>query len=106
MQRTKIPYATDSWGVIRGCIEKGEGCRNCYARRHAMRITIPRRFNEHRHGPFDKAMYRQRNRVERLIGRMKQYRRLATRYEKCAANHRAMWVIVATVLWLGFADTP
>ena len=65
-----------------------------------------RRFNEHRRGPFDKAIYRQRNRVERLIGLMKQHRRLATRYEKRAANYRAMWVIAATIHWLQFADTP
>ena len=57
-----------------------------YARRRGIRITIPRRSNEHRHGPFDKAIYRQRNRVERLIGLMKQHRRLATRYEKRAAS--------------------
>jgi len=36
---------------------------------------------------------------------MKQYRRLATRYEKRAENYRAMWVIAATILWLEFADT-
>jgi transposase len=77
-----------------------------YARRRGIRITIPRRSNEHRRGPFDKDIYRLRNRVERLIGRMKQYRRLATRYEKRAANYQAMWVIAAIILWLQFADTP
>jgi len=51
-------------------------------------------------------MYRQYNRVERLIGRIKQYRRLATRYEKRAANYRATWVIAAAILWLEFANTP
>ena len=88
--------------------DKGYSSRRirAYAHRRGMRITIPRRSNEHRRGPFDKAIYRQRNRVERLIGRMKQYRRLATRYEKRAANYRAMWVIAATILWLEFADTP
>ena len=88
--------------------DKGYSARRnrVYARRRGIRITIPRRSNEHRRGPFDKAIYRQRNRVERLIGRMKQYRRLATRYEKRAANYRAMWGIAATILWLEFADTP
>jgi len=71
-----------------------------YARRHGMRITIPRRSNEHRSGPFDPAIYRLRNRVERLINRLKQFRRLATRYEKRAENYRAMWLIAATLLWL------
>jgi transposase len=35
-----------------------------------------------------------------LINRLKQHRRLATRYEKCAENYRAMWLIAATLLWL------
>ncbi len=39
-----------------------------------------------------------RNRVERLINRLKQYRRLATRYDKRAENYRAMWLIAATIL--------
>jgi transposase len=71
-----------------------------YAHRNGIRITIPRRSNEHRHGPFDKAIYRDRNLVERFIGRLKQYRRLATRYEKRGENYRAMWIIAATLLWL------
>jgi transposase len=71
-----------------------------YLRRHGMRITIPRRQNECRTGPFDRSLYRLRERVERLINRLKQNRRLATRYEKCAANYQAMWLIAATLLWL------
>jgi hypothetical protein len=32
-------------------------------------------------------LYRERNRVERLINQLKQFRRLATRYEKRADNY-------------------
>jgi transposase len=71
-----------------------------YARQHGIRITIPRKGNEWRKGPFDREVYQQRNLVERLINRLKQFRRLATRYEKRGANYRAMWVIAATFLWL------
>src|SRR3712207_5844809 len=69
-------------------------------RRHEIRITIPRKTNACRTGPFDRSVYRQRNRVERLICRLKEFRRLATRYEKRAVNYRAMWVMGATLLWL------
>lgn len=69
-------------------------------RQRGIRITIPRRENETRTGPFDRTVYRLRNRVERFINRMKQFRRIATRYEKRAANYRAMWLIAATLLWL------
>lgn len=51
-------------------------------------------------GPFDRAVYRERNRVERLINRLKQFRRVATRYEKRAVNYLAMVTIAAIRLWL------
>ena len=72
-----------------------------YARQHGIRISIPRKRNEGRTGPFDRALYRLRNRIERLINRCKQFRRLATHDEKRAANYQAMWLIAATILWLG-----
>jgi transposase len=71
-----------------------------YARQHGMRLTIPRKQNERRTGPFDRALYRLRNRIERLINRCKQFRRLATRDEKRAVYFQAMWLITATILWL------
>jgi transposase len=49
---------------------------------------------------FDREAYRLRNRVERLINRLKQFRRIATRYEKRAANYLAMIIIGAILLWL------
>src|SRR5919202_2685530 len=66
----------------------------CYLRRDSIEpgggigVVIPRRKDERRRGPFDKAAYRQRNVVERLIAWLKQFRRVATRYEKRAANYR------------------
>ena len=83
--------------------DKGYSSRRIrqYARQHGIRITIPRKRTEGRTGPFNRALYRLRNRIERLINRCKQFRRLATRYEKRAANYKAMWLIAATILWLG-----
>jgi transposase len=71
-----------------------------YCRQHGIRITIPRKRNECQQGPFDRAIYRTRERVERMINRLKQSRRLATRYEKCAVNYHALWLIAAILLWL------
>lgn len=72
-------------------------------RRRRIRAVIPRRKDQRpldgRHG-FDRVAYRERNKVERLIGRLKQYRRLATRYEKRASSYRAMWLIGCILLWL------
>jgi transposase len=44
---------------------------------------------------------RRRNVVERCVNRLKQWRGIATRFDKRAANSRAMVVIAALVIWLG-----
>ena len=74
--------------------------RRAYLRQLGIRITIPRRRTEHRRGPFRKDLYRERNRIERLFSRLKQHRRIATRYEKRAANYHAMVLLAAILLWL------
>jgi len=56
-------------------------------------------FEEKHLGSFDHAIYRSRNRVARLINRLEQFRRLATRYDRRAANYRALWLIAAMILW-------
>lgn len=71
-----------------------------YLRRRGIRLTIPRKSNEKHRGRFDRAAYRNRNRIERLFNRLKQWRRIATRYEKRASNYDAMLTLVAIVLWL------
>jgi len=45
-------------------------------------------------------VYRTRNRIERLINRLKQHRRVATRYEKRAENYQAMLMIATIMLCL------
>lgn len=71
-----------------------------YGQRHGIRMTIPRKTSERRTGCFDRAIYHEWNRIERLINRLNQYRRIATRYEKRAANYVAMLTLVAIRLWL------
>lgn len=45
--------------------------------------------------------YRERNRVERLVGRLKQYRRVATRYDKLAVTYLGFVHLALTVIRLG-----
>jgi transposase len=82
--------------------DKGYSYRSVrrFLRQRGIRCTIPRRSNQHHGGPFDRAIYRQRNRVERLFNRLKQHRRIATRYEKLAANYLAMLTLAAILLWI------
>ena len=48
---------------------------------HALRSELKR---------FDRDAYRNRNVVERCFGRLKEYRRIATRYDKTARNYLSM----------------
>jgi len=49
--------------------------------------------------PHDVVVYRQRNLIERMFGRLKDYRRVATRYDKLARNFLATVVIADAVTW-------
>jgi transposase len=49
---------------------------------------------------FSREEYRQRSWIERLINRLKQWRRIATRYEKRAHNYQAFVLIGCILLWL------
>ncbi len=50
--------------------------------------------------PLNRAIYRRRNLIERLFCRLKNWRRLATRYDRLARNYLAALALVAlTVEW-------
>ena len=50
--------------------------------------------------PYDRTIYRDRNRIERLVGRLKRHRRIATRYDRRAAYYLAALHLVASLEWL------
>jgi transposase len=49
---------------------------------------------------FDPDRYRQRNQVERLMNRRKQFRAVATRYDKLAVRYAATITIADIFIWL------
>ena len=49
--------------------------------------------------PLDQAAYRLRNVIERIFCRPKDFRRIATRYDKLARNFLAAVALVAAVIW-------
>ena len=69
-------------------------------RRRGILPVIPTKANERRQRNFDREAYRQRNIIERMINKLKNFRRIATRYEKRAANYLAMIMIAVVLLWL------
>jgi transposase len=62
--------------------------------------VIPRKSNERPQPRFDREAYRRRNVIERLVNRLKHFRRIATRYEKRAVNYLAMITISMILLWI------
>ncbi len=90
--------------------DRGYAHDSCRAllRRRGIPHTIPERSDQEerrsrrggRPPSFDAAAYRRRNVVERCVNRLKQWRGIATRYEKRAENYRAMVLIAALMIWL------
>ena len=49
--------------------------------------------------PYDAEAYRDRNRIERAFGRLKDWRRIATRYDKLARNFASAVALAAVIIW-------
>jgi putative transposase len=48
---------------------------------------------------YDKVLYRQRHRIENMFGRLKDWRRIAMRYDRCAHTFMSAICLAATVLF-------
>ena len=75
-------------------------------RRKRIVPVIPSRSDQPENPDFDREAYRGRNLVERLVGKLKQFRRVATRYDKLDPHYLAFVQIASVVVWLRtFGDT-
>lgn len=63
-------------------------------------VLIPPKSNRKIHREYDKELYKERNVIERLFSRLKQFRKLATRYEKSKINFEALIYLACSFLWL------
>lgn len=62
--------------------------------------VIPPRKHRTQPRDYDRHLYKNRNLVERFFNRIKQFRRIATRYEKLAQNFLSMIQLVCAYIWL------
>ena len=60
---------------------------------------IPQRSCMTRKRAFDPGLCKMRNRIERTIGRLKQFRRIATRYDRLPENYRANLLLASVTFW-------
>jgi transposase len=62
--------------------------------------NIPAKRNRKESFPFSSWVYRQRNLVERFFNKLKQFRGIATRYDKDPRNFLAAVKLLATRIWI------
>ena len=62
--------------------------------------VIPAKANRKERRPHDKALYRERNLIERFFNKLKQFRRVATRYDKLLANYEGFVQLAAITILL------
>lgn len=65
-----------------------------------IRVVIPPKRNRTVQRSYDKVLYKERNLIERFFNKLKQFRGIATRYDKLAINFLAGVYIAASVILL------
>ncbi len=104
-QRGDVPQATSLMAGQRAAFVLADGAYDATSFRDTIQAAgatavipnTPQRASKY---PFDRDLYRERHLVECCFAKLKQFRRVATRYEKTARNYLAVVTLAAIVLWL------
>ena len=80
------------------CAYDSHGFRSFLALRGTHAVVPNNKTRKHPY-PFYKDAYRRRNLIERMFSRLKDFRRVATRYDKLAVAYDATVLIAAMVIW-------
>ena len=62
--------------------------------------VIPSRKGRKEERAHDVVLYKERNKVERFLNRIKHYRRVATRYDKAVRNYESFLHVACIMVWL------
>jgi transposase len=65
-----------------------------------MKAVIPSNRGRKKRFRHDKALYRERNHIERCFNKLKHFRRLATRYDRRAVHFLAFLCLAGAMLWM------
>ena len=63
-------------------------------------VVIPPKRNRKLQRRYDAELYKERNLIERFFNKLKQFRRVATRYDKLLANFMGFVKLAAIAIWL------
>ncbi|MBN7777447.1 transposase [Nitratireductor aquimarinus] len=72
--------------------------------RAEVEAVIPSKSNRRAPIPHDKAKYKWRNQIERLFNKLKNWRRITTRYDKTKESYLGFVAITAVKLWIPFVQ--
>jgi transposase len=123
MAQVRVPRPGGGHPRTTPCVllgDKGYSARRIrsYLRRRRITAVIPeprdQQANRARKGSrggrppvFDAQLYKRRNLVERCFARLKQFRAIATRFDKLASRYRSGVLLASLILWLReLSDTP
>lgn len=104
----EVNDVTQARAVVRGLSGRavvGDRAYDCdafiaHVEEQGMAAAIPSRANRKVSRPIDREAYAARNFIERLFGRLKVFRRIATRYDKTAASFGAQVALAASIVEL------
>ena len=71
----------------------------CWLSERGTKPVVPNKCNRKQPFTFDRKSYKQRHRIENAFCRLKDFRRIATRYDRLARNFLASVCLVAVIVW-------
>ena len=104
-QRNDIAFAHDlveGFQVEATIADKGYDADHLHAKINetGAEVVIPPKRNRKNQRSYDTHLYKERNLIERFFSKLKQFRRVATRYDKLLANFMGFVKLAAIAIWL------
>jgi len=98
-QAEALLEGADGYAVLADKGYDSTALRECI-RGSGMKAVIPTIRTRRIQVPYDKEAYKLRNRIERCFGRLKIFRRIATRYDRKTIHFMASLHLAASILWM------